>query len=163
MSLASHSDLYRKYAPAVYRYALSLTGQKADAEDLVSTTFLHLWTADSPLRLNTVRAYLMAITRNLFLEGVRKRSREQALDFDLPDGRDLSADHESRDDWARLRALLAELPEDTRSALVMHSLLEMPYVEIAQVLDLPVPALKVRVHRARLQLAEKLGRKETPR
>ena len=105
----------------------------------------------------------MAITRNLFLEGVRKRSREQVLDFDLPDGRDLSADHESRDDWARLRVLLAELPEDTRSALVMHSLLEMPYVEIAQVLDLPVPALKVRVHRARLQLAEKLGRKETPR
>jgi RNA polymerase sigma-70 factor, ECF subfamily len=163
VSLASHSDLYRKYAPAVYRYALSLTGHEADAEDLVSTTFLRLWTSDAPIQMVTVRAYLMAIARNLFLEGLRKHSREQALDFDVTDNRDLASEHEARAEWKRLRILLAGLPEGTRSALVMHSVLEMPYSEIAQVLNLPVPALKVRVHRARLLLAEKLGRKETPR
>jgi RNA polymerase sigma-70 factor (ECF subfamily) len=146
----------------VYRYALSLTGRKADAEDLVSTAFLRLWTSDAPIRMATVRPYLMAITRNLYLEGLRKHSREQSLDFDVSDKRSLAAEQEARDDWTRLRALLAELPEGTRSALIMHTVLEMPYAEIAQVLNLPIPALKVRVHRARLQLAEKLGRKETP-
>lgn len=163
MSLASHSELYKKYAPAVFRYALSLTGREADAEDLVSTTFLRLWTSDAPIQMATVRAYLMAIARNLFLEGLRKHSREQALDFDVSDSRDLAAEHEARADWTRLRILLAELPEATRSALVMHTVLEMPYAEIAEALRMPIPALKVRVHRARLQLAEKLGRKETPR
>jgi len=156
--LATHAELYRAYAGDVYRFALSLCGNEAEADDVVSETFLRLWTSPAPLRMSTVRAYLIAIARNVFLTGARKRWREQPLEVDVPTSRDLATEVGSRDEWARLRPLLAELPEATRSALIMHAVLGLPYDEIAEALNVPAGALKVRVHRARLTLAEKLRR-----
>lgn len=158
--LTEFGELYRKYAPAVYRFALSLCGREAEAEDLVSETFLRVWMTKTPVRAATVRAYLIAIARNLYLEGRRKQWREKALDFDLAGALDVGAEHEARAEWARVRDRMADLPEATRSALVMHSVLEMPYSEIEAVLGVPAAALKVRVHRARITLAERSGRKE---
>jgi len=50
--------LYRQDAPAVYRFALSLSGSRASAEDLTSETFVRLWTARDRLDLSTVLGYL---------------------------------------------------------------------------------------------------------
>ena len=59
--------------------------------------------------------------------------------------------------------MLDELPEVTRSALIMQSVLEMPYAEIEAVLGVPAAALKARVYRARMQLAAQMKREETKR
>ena len=158
--MATFAGVYRQYAPGIYRYALSLTGNPADAEDLVAETFLRAWATPTPLHLETVRSYLAAIVRNLFLEGARKSSRERVLDQDYADARDLAADQESRDVYVRLRELVAELPETTRSALLMHSVIGLTYTEISRVLGIPEGALRVRVCRARVELAAQLGRTE---
>jgi RNA polymerase sigma-70 factor (ECF subfamily) len=159
-SLAGFSDLYRRHSSDVYRFALSLCRNEAQAEDLVSEAFLRAWSSPVPLRIETVRSYLIAIARNVFLEGLRKARRERPLDVDVPDPRNAASEHEVREQWTRLQPLRAELPETTRSALIMQSVLEMPYAEIEAVLGVPAAALKVRVCRARVQLAEKLGWKE---
>jgi RNA polymerase sigma-70 factor (ECF subfamily) len=157
---AAFTDLYGRHSRDVYRYTLSLCRNAAEAEDLTSEAFLRVWSAPAPLRFETVRSYLIAIARNLFLANLRRRSRERPLDFDTADARDAVGEHEARRDWARLRGLLEELPEITRSALIMHAVLEMPYAEIEAALGVPAGALRVRVSRARVRLAEKLGRKE---
>ena len=50
--------LYRQYAPAVFRFALSLSGSRSAAEDLTSETFVRLWTARDRVELATVLGYL---------------------------------------------------------------------------------------------------------
>ena len=71
--------LYRQHASAVYRFALSLSGDRTTAEDLTSETFVRLWTARERLDLTTVIGYLLTITRHLYLQGRRHHARRSDL------------------------------------------------------------------------------------
>lgn len=71
--------LYRKYAGHVYRFALSLSGNRAMAEDITSETFVRIWTARDRLDLTTVMGYLLTIARRLYLQGVSSDRRRGAL------------------------------------------------------------------------------------
>ena len=147
------ATLYAEHAPAVYRFALYLSGDSGAAEDLTAETFIRLWTARD-VRVATVRAYLFAIVRNLHRQGLRARRREAPLDAALPDPRPDPESHaaeRSRLEWVLNR--LGRLPETDRAALLMRVQHEMSYEEIAAALSLSVAAAKVRVHRARLKLA----------
>ena len=62
---------YERYYTDVYRFALFLTGDVARAEDLAADTFVRAWTARDRIRQETVRAYLLTVTRNLFRDHVR--------------------------------------------------------------------------------------------
>jgi len=71
--------LYRRHAPAVYRFALSLSGSRAAAEDLTSETFVRLWTARDRVDVTTVVGYLFTITRHLYLQGAARDQRRAPL------------------------------------------------------------------------------------
>src|SRR3954470_13245404 len=75
--------LYRKYAADVFRFALYLSGEWSDAEDITSETFVRAWTSGAPIELATVRGYLFTIARNLFLQSRRKAARDVALREDV--------------------------------------------------------------------------------
>jgi RNA polymerase sigma-70 factor (ECF subfamily) len=68
--------LYKEYSTNVYRFALYLSGNRAEAEDIVAETFVRAWTSSSPILLETVKGYLFAIARNLYLQGLRRVSRQ---------------------------------------------------------------------------------------
>jgi len=154
ISLSDFSTLYKQYAPDVHRFALYLSGQRADAEDITSETFARVWASPEPIVMATVKGYLFTIARHLFLQGLRKRSRHDAVDEDL---RDPSVGPEERaEQSALLQSVLTELqklPETSRSALLMHAVDGMAYEEIARILDISLSAVKVKIHRARLALA----------
>lgn len=146
--------LYRQYAPAVFRFALSLSGSRAAAEDLTSETFVRLWTARDRVELSTVLGYLLTITRHLHLQGVaRDRCRG---DYD-GDPRDSRPSHgaviESRSELDAVLADLQRLPELDRAAVLMRAADGLPYEEIGAALSISPAAAKVRVHRARKRLA----------
>jgi RNA polymerase sigma-70 factor (ECF subfamily) len=146
--------LYRQYAPDVYRYALYLSAQHAEAEDITSETFARVWTSSEPIVMATVKGYLFTIARNLYLRGLRRSSRHDALDDELRDPRaNPERDAESSERLRTTIAGLQKLPELSRSALLMHAVDGMAYEEIARVLGLTVGAVKVRIHRARFALA----------
>ena len=149
--------LYRQHASAVFRFAWGLCGNRSCAEDLVSETFVRLLTKAPRIRTRTALAYLLAVTRNTYLKGQRRHSRE----VELPDEITAPpADAGSRiDDRARLETVIAalgDLPEGERAALLLRIDHELPYEEIAAALDITVGAAKVRVHRARLRLTKAL-------
>jgi RNA polymerase sigma-70 factor (ECF subfamily) len=75
--------LYRQHAPAVLRFAQGLCGERAAAEDLVSETFVRVLTSAPRLETRTARAYLFAIAHNTFVNGLRRRRREQTLPEDV--------------------------------------------------------------------------------
>jgi RNA polymerase sigma-70 factor (ECF subfamily) len=72
--------LYQRYFLDVYRFALSLSGNAAQAEDIASETFARVWLVPTELRLGTVKAYLLTIARHLFLKGLRREARQVELD-----------------------------------------------------------------------------------
>jgi RNA polymerase sigma-70 factor (ECF subfamily) len=147
-------SLYEKHAPDVYRFALYLSGERGEAEDITSEAFVRAWTSPSPIEMATVKSYLFTIARNLFLQGLRKRSRHVALDEELRDSQaGPYAQAEQKEKLHSVMAELQKLPEASRSALLMRAVDGMAYEEIAQVLGLSLAAVKVKIHRARLALA----------
>lgn len=153
--MTGFGELYKKYAPDVYRFALYLSGERGDAQDITSETFVRVWASSEPVRAATVKGYLFTIARNLFLQGLRKKSRHVALDEDLRDPQ--ASPYAQAEQKAELRAVLAglqRLPEIDRAALLMRAFDEMPYEEIARALGISLASVKVKIHRARLALAD---------
>ena len=148
------AGLYRRHAGDVFRYALFLSGDRTAAEDIVSETFVRVWGARERVELPTVRGYLLAIARNVFLQGLRRRRREAALDESIADPAPApDASHEVTDELRRVLAALAELPETDRTALLLRVDEGLPYEEIAAILNIAPVAARVKVHRARAKLA----------
>lgn len=156
--LVDFATLYREHASHVYRFALYLSGDPSLADDLVSEAFVRVWTARARVDLKTVRGYLFAITRNLFLQEVRRASRRAPLEERMAARRPTpDAGVVAQEELRRVLAALALLPESDRAAVLMRADEHLPYEDIAAVLGISIGAARVKVHRARLKLAEALG------
>ena len=149
------AEVYREHAPGLRRFALYLSGSAATADDLVSEAFFRLWTARERIVLSTLRAYLFAIVRNLFLQRRRSEWRRAPLGEDYADHQpgpeELVSD---RNELRTVLAALGRLPEIDRAAVLMRADGGLSYDDIALTLGLSLGAAKVKVHRARLKLAE---------
>jgi RNA polymerase sigma-70 factor, ECF subfamily len=147
--------LYARYCRDVHRFALYLCGNSAEADDIAAETFARAWSGSGEVRAVSAKAYLFTIARNYYLEGLRHRMWESPLNVDMPDSnRDLHADAESRIELERVLAALRQFPEIDRTVLLLRVQEGMPYREIADTVCLSLAAVKVKIHRARLRLAQ---------
>jgi RNA polymerase sigma-70 factor, ECF subfamily len=148
-------EIYERYAKDVHRFVLYLSCNPTLAEDITSESFVRLWTSEEPIRTATVKAYLFAIARNLYIDSVRMESKRAEMNPDLADteaGPDQQAFLQA--ELREVLGILQTLPEADRAALLMRAQQELPYEEIARALGISLAAAKVKVHRARLKLAE---------
>jgi RNA polymerase sigma-70 factor, ECF subfamily len=146
--------LYVQYAQDVYRFAHWLTGNSQDAMDITSETFVRAWTASNEPQMDTVKAYLFTIARNLHRKQWRRASRLEELDEAMPDpacSPDEAAIH--RDEFQHALDAIRALPEIDRTALLLRAEEGMSYEEISAVTGLSITAAKVKVFRARAKLA----------
>jgi RNA polymerase sigma-70 factor (ECF subfamily) len=146
-------ELYIRYAGDVYRFAHWLSGNPHDAGDITAETFVRAWTAPEEPRLESVKAYLFAIARNLHSKQWRRASRQETLDEAIPDPA-TSPDEATanREEFERTMAALHALPEIDRTVLLLRAEEELSYQDIAAVTGLSVTAAKVKVFRARAKL-----------
>src|SRR5436190_2763058 len=152
--MTDFSTLYAKYAPDVFRFAMYLSGNRGDAEDITSETFVRAWTAPQPIAMATVKGYLLTIARNLFLQELRKRSRASPLDDNIRDPHPgPEAETEKKAEYVAVMAGLQQLPELDRAALLMSAFEGMQYGEIARALGISLAAVKMKIHRSRLALS----------
>jgi RNA polymerase sigma-70 factor, ECF subfamily len=154
--MTEFQDIYQRYAQDVHRFALYLSGNQALAEDITSETFARLWASDEKrIRELTVKAYLFAIARHLYIDSRRSASRHVAIDPELPEpGASPERLAISRSELREVLRLLQEIPEADRAALLMRAQQGMSYEDIARVLGISLAAVKIKIHRARLRLAE---------
>ena len=153
--MTGFSELYKKHALDVYHFALYLSGERGEAQDITSETFVRAWTAPEPIRMATVKGYLFTIARNLFLQGLRKKSRHVELNDQLRDPQPSPyARAEHKEELQAVLAGLQKLPEIDRAALLMRAFDDMPYEEIARALGISLASVKVKIHRARLALGD---------
>jgi RNA polymerase sigma-70 factor, ECF subfamily len=156
-------EIYDRYADEVYRFAHWLTGNLDDARDITSETFVRVWTAPEEPRMDSVKAYLFTIARNLHRKQWRRRSRQVPLDEALHDRPDPAASpaqaSATQDDLRRTLDAMQRLPELERTVLLLRAQGELSYEEIAAVTGLTALAAKVRVFRARAKLSTMLRTK----
>jgi RNA polymerase sigma-70 factor (ECF subfamily) len=146
-------SLYERYAQDVYRFALYLCGDPLFAEDIAEETFVRAWVTPDEVRVGTVKAYLFMIARNLYRDGLKQAARQVELQDNLPDSKPSpEAVSSIRSELHLVLQALQTLPEVDRAVLLMHVQDDMPYAEIAAALGLSVAAVKVKVHRSRIEL-----------
>jgi len=150
------SDLYSRHAAGIFRFAYFLCGNRELAEDIAAETFARALTASDRINPGTVKAYLHAVARNLFLDWTRKQKPQVPTPDGIPEPIDPAPSPEAvvaaRLDLEAARDALQHLPEGERSALLMAAVGELPYEEIGAALGCSVAAVKLRVHRARIRL-----------
>jgi RNA polymerase sigma factor (sigma-70 family) len=120
------------------------------------------WTAPGEIRVGTVTAELFMIARNLSID-LRRAAREvvecdPSLVASGPGPERAALD---RDELRAVLAMLADMPEADRAALLMRTIGLLSHEETAAALGLSVGATRVRVHRARARLAAATNRGRT--
>lgn len=164
------------YGDRVYRLAIRITGNEQDAEEVAQDA---LWTAarkiDTFKGESAFGSWVYRITANTAYQKLRGRRgrRNEVLWDDLKPAFDEHRQHvEPVADWSgkveepalqtELRTVLTtainDLPADYRTAFLMHDVEGLSNPEIAETLQLSLPAVKSRVHRSRLFLRERLSR-----
>ena len=151
------------YAP-LYRFALSLTRNQADACDLTQQTFFIWATKGGALRdFSKAKSWLFTTLYREFLRARRRSGRATALE-DLP-ADEAEPPAPAVDVVAALDAqvvmeALQEVDEVFRAPLTLFYLEDLPYQEIAEALGIPVGTVMSRLSRGKAQLRAALTRKE---
>jgi RNA polymerase sigma-70 factor (ECF subfamily) len=167
--------VFRDYAPRVYNLARRMLGNDADAEDVTQDVLLQVVRKLDTFRGDsTFTTWLHRVTVNAALAHRRKSAARpevnaaDPIDNVLDNGRNLlpsrplalrpeqaAIDKESQ---GLIEAAIADLPDAFRDVYLLADVEELPNAEIASLLELSVPAVKSRLHRARLALRERLAR-----
>ncbi|HEX9398256.1 MAG TPA: sigma-70 family RNA polymerase sigma factor [Burkholderiales bacterium] len=138
--------------PRLRRYARALSGDRASADDLVQDTLERAWTKLHLYRRGTdLRAWLFTVMHNVHVNRVRARRATDPLDEAMPE----LASRASQGDALLVRDLdraIARLPEEQRAVLLLVTLEEMSYEEVAQTLAIPIGTVMSRLSRARDKL-----------
>ena len=165
----SFEDEALPWVDDVYRFALSLTHDAVDAEDVVQDTFLRAYKSwHTYVTGSDCRRWLFTICRNVFLRSLERRS--PTIDFGDAEGDALAsramfreATRDSTDDlFSRLdlgpaiERALARLPEPFQSTLVLVDVEDQPYEAAATILGIPVGTVRSRLFRGRRLMQEML-------
>jgi RNA polymerase sigma-70 factor (ECF subfamily) len=126
--LVDFHGVFERHSLDVYRFALYLSGDPSLAEEIAQETFVRAWVMPGEVCGGTVKAYLLAIARNLYRAEGRRAARQVALDYAVPDpkpGPEAVAD--GRIELGTALEALQTLPEADRAALLMHAQDGLPY------------------------------------
>ena len=154
---AAFATLVHRHSRYLFRVAVSLLRNPADAEDTVQEALLKLFRGEAWRDLTNERAFLAQTVWRVGLDRLHTRSSTQTLgpatEAALPDPahspEQLSSDTEQR---ALLRRLIHALPEHLRQPLLLSSIDELTSAEIGAILHLPEGTVRTRLMRARTEL-----------
>ena len=169
---AAFAELVDKYKQPVLNFIYRTLRDEIEAEDLAQTVFLQVYKSRSRYRRTAkFSTWLFTIARNLCLNELRRRSRHPAESIE-----EAHAEHEDQprqqyEDKSqvappekllhgelaqKIEEVLADLPENQRTAILLCRQEELSYEEIAEILDCSLSATKSLIHRGRETLKEKL-------
>lgn len=166
-------DFEREALPhmsALYNFALRMTGDPDDADDLVQETFLKAFRFFDKFEKGTnCKAWLFRILKNSYINDYRKQSKEpNKVDYEDIENfyenirsSDVKSSHLEEDVFNNLlddniSAAISSLPEDFRTVIILSDIEGFTYEEIADFVDCPIGTVRSRLHRARKMLYARL-------
>src|SRR5258706_9115098 len=169
-----HNTAALRYLDELFRYAMVLTHNQTDAEDLVQETYVRGLKAIGSLRPDSnMKSWLFTILRNIWLNQLRqRRAAPKMVELDVDESTAETAVEPSKDPHALyvskverelVREAIQQLSEEFREIIVLREYGELSYQEIAGVLGCPVGTVMSRLGRARTKLRSLLsGSLRTP-
>lgn len=157
--LEAFEELVRRHYIAVYRIALRVTGNPADAEDATQEAFERAWKGIGTFRGgSSFLTWMYRIVTNTCLSSQRRRRRLVPLDYigEAPDSPDERPDRQAENTacQAALTRAIMELTPEQRAPLLLREFGDCSYEQIAALLGVTAQAVRGRLHRARLELSE---------
>jgi len=162
-------DLAREVERPLFRLALRMLGQSADAEDVVQDALLAAWRSLGSFEGTSFRAWIFRIATNRALDRLRARRRRPESPLDPPLGDDdviwsepstpgpelvdIAGDREA---LVVVETALATLPAEQRASLLLRDVEGFAYEEIALITTAEIGTVKSRIHRARLAVRNAL-------
>ncbi len=162
-------ELVERHQNAIVGTVAKMLGNPSEAEDIAQQVFLRVWRHAKRYRPEAkFTTYLFTITRNLVFNESRRKKRRNEVSADEREENShtlIPADPSQQPDSELLQEELkqavdkaiASLPEPQRMAVVLRRYEQMPYEEIAKVLELSVSAVKSLLFRARTTLRDSLA------
>ena len=149
-------EVARVYGRKIYNFAYRLTGNPTDASDLVQEVLLRVRRGLASYQPGSFEGWLWRITRNAFLDDVRKQKRRptSTLPEDI-DRWDLAVSAAADVEYDRvslgddIQKALIELPFEFREAVVLCDVVGLSYEEIASAVAVPIGTVRSRIHRGR--------------
>jgi len=154
---AGFSDLYQRYSETVYRAALRVTGNTADAEDVLQSVFLRM--INNRVALDpesSPERYLRRAATNASIDLLRRKSTLSEIEID--EGRDYHSGESTVLLKERLRRALAKIPPDDAELFVLCYLEGYSYDELAEQYQVERGTVASRLHRIRAVLQKHLSR-----
>lgn len=168
-----YSDFEKEAMPhmnALYNFALRMTGDPDDADDLVQETYLKAFRFFDKFEKGTnCKAWLFRILKNSYINDYRKHSKEPSkVDYEDIENfyeniksSDVKSSHLTEDVYNNLlddevSAAISSLPEDFRTVIILSDIEGFTYEEIADFVDVPIGTVRSRLHRARKMLYVRL-------
>ena len=143
--------------PRLRRYARALAGDRASADDLVQDTLERAWAKLHLYRRGTdLRAWLFTVMHNVHVNRVRSARSTDTLDDEMPE----LAQRGAQGDALVVRDMdrsIARLPDEQRAVLLLVTLEEMSYDEVARTLGIPIGTVMSRLSRAREKMRTMMG------
>ena len=143
------AELYQRTRSAVYGLALSYLKNAQDAQDLTQDVYVQVWDCAEQYRpTGSPMGWLLAVCRNLYLMRLRREERHAALseeEWGAIPAQECGLDADER---ALLQGALARLADEERRIVLLHAITGMKHREIAALLELPLPTVLSKYHRA---------------
>jgi RNA polymerase sigma-70 factor (ECF subfamily) len=162
--LRDFDSIYTEFEPRIHRYLSNLLGEE-DATDITQIVFLKISRAlDGFREESSLSTWIYRIATNVAHDhfsssSAQQRRSEQLLDDDVsiddfPDSGDPGTDREyiRREMNACIRGVVDQLPENYRNVLLLSDFEELANSEIAEILDMSIDTVKIRLHRGRAAL-----------
>ena len=170
----SFEELVKRYEKKIYSLAYRIMGNKEDASDVLQETFLQVFKKLAGFKGKAkFSTWLYRIAVNICLMRKRKRKKMKTVSLDIPilTKKEDEIKRELGDDWSEsplatleneevkktLSQAIGLLPEEYRTVFLLRGLNGLSNQEVAKVLKISLPAVKSRLHRARLFLRDKLS------
>lgn len=156
---------YEEHSDAIFRFCLyKLYFDREKAKDLMQQTFTKTWDYISEGKeIDNLKAFLYKTARNLIIDYHRKK-KEQSLENILDSGRQFgdSSTEEIHDkiEVEKYKKLMQDLDEKYREAVMLRYVEELKPQEIAEILDISVNNVSVRIHRGLKKLKELIKQNE---
>ena len=145
----------------LFRLALRITMNRAEAEDVVQDTLLKVWEQREEWeRIDSVEAYALTVCRNRALDSLKRMGRD-TRSLDEMDGSSHATDSglrrlEAREQLTIVRKFMDGLPEVQRTIMLLRDIEGKTYQEIAQTIGVSETQVKVYLHRARTKIRKEL-------
>jgi RNA polymerase sigma-70 factor (ECF subfamily) len=147
----------------LYRFAMRMVRDVAEAEDVVQEVMIRLWERREQLAAyRSIEAFAMTITRNLCLDRLKRAgSKTEALDehHAVRQVRTPYEEMESSDSYRKIRELIDDLPEQQRTIIHLRDVEGYEYSEIAGITGLTENTIRVTLSRARKKIRDEMKKK----